>query len=191
MMNSYSSICGSQTVDITGLGNPSDVSNVISEFPYWTQIYIPETLSIPSQKPDIESLNSINISVNIIRSQVIKTPKPLTNEVEVNLEGKILTGRKLVVEGELCQKISYTSCTEEQSVHSAHFYMPFSAYIVVPLEIAANVFGDSDITSPVDSLDIDYQINACVEDVTARVLDDRTIIKQVTFLLYAVPTVNN
>lgn len=173
-------------VDISGICDPRDVTEVISENPYWLQMSIHETLNIPTQKPDMEQINSVNISVNILRQEVIQVPESATvnGELQSNLEGKISTGRKLIVEGELCQKVVYTANDEEQSVHSAHFYVPFSAYIVVPKEL--NLSSDPNAT-PVDSLNIQYQVNVCIEDVIVSMLDERTMLKQVTMLLYAVP----
>ena len=185
--NITSSTCTKEMVDITGLCNPEDVREVIRDYPYWMQMYIPETLSIPPQKPDIETINSLDVSVNIFRADVIKTPSSYTSAgvpVE-NLEGKLLTGRKLIIEGELCQKVVYTANETEQPVHSAHFYVPFSAYIVVPKEVT---FRNADgTTTTLDSCNIDYQVSACIEDASITALDERTVYKQVTLLLYAVP----
>lgn len=180
-------------MDITGLCDPSDVVDVISQYPYWIQMSIPETLVIPDEKPDIEQINSVNVGVDIIRAQVVKTPeseKDANGEYIPNLEGKISTGRKLIIEGQLCQKIVYTADVEgaDQPVHSAHFYVPFSAYIVVPLEIDFTVNG---VTNTVDSLGIEYQVDACVEDICVSKIDARRILKQVTMLLYAVPNQSN
>lgn len=164
-------------IDITGLCCPQDTSVVIAKYPYWIQMYITETLCVPPQKPDVEEINSVNIQVNILRQKVVKTPI-----ADTNLEGKKLTGRKLIVEGQLCQKVVYTALDDEQSVHSAHFYVPFSAYIVVPKEVT---FGVDDV---IDSLDINYQVNACVEDLSIKMIDERCFLKNVTLLLSAVPT---
>lgn len=173
----------SEAIDVTGLCNASDVTEILNQYPYWMQMYLPETLSIPAQKPDAESLNAVNVSVNILRSEVIRTPSSLPLE---NLEGKILTGRKLIVEGQLCQLVEYTASDVEQSVHSAHFYVPFSAYIVVPETITFTLADDTTIT--LDSLDVDFQVNACIEDLSVQLLDERTILKRVTLLVYAVPS---
>lgn len=179
--NATSSICDQELLEITGLCTASDVTAVIRDYPYWIQMYLPETLEIPPQKPDIETVNSINVSVDIIRREVIKTPI----STEENLEGKLLTGRKLIIEGILCQKVGYTAELSEQPVHSAHFYVPFSAYIVVPLQVEFPN-GDGTFTT-VDSLNVNYDVNACIEDLSICVLDNRKILKQVTLLLYAVP----
>ncbi|MGX4601788.1 DUF3794 domain-containing protein [Faecalimicrobium sp. JNUCC 81] len=173
-------------VDISGMCDPKDVTTVISENPYWLQMSVTETLNIPTQKPDMEQINSVNVSVNIIRQEVIQVPEsPTVNgELLPNLEGKVSTGRKIIVEGELCQKVVYTANDPEQSVHSAHFYVPFSSYIVVPKTLNLS---DNPLATPVDSLNIQYQVNACIEDVIVNMVDERTILKQVTMLVYAVP----
>lgn len=178
-------------VEVTGLCNPDDVTEVISQYPYWLQMNIPETLSIPPQKPDMETINSLNITVDIIRAEVIKVPVSPTNasgELIPNLEGKVSTGRKIIVEGQLCQQIFYTANVAEQSVHSAHFYVPFSAYIVVPqiIEMTNNATTPATI-SQVDSLNINFQVAACVEDAVVTMVDERTLTKQITLLVYAIP----
>ena len=152
------------------------VTEVISQYPYWFENIINETLKIPDQQPDIESLNSLNITVNILQQQVIKTPIATTE----NIEGKMLSGRKLIVKGNLCQRLSYTAAEYVQGVYTVDYYVPFSAYIVVPKEYSFNsvVF---------DSLDINYNVSTCVEDVSLALIDSRTIKKQVTLLVYAVP----
>lgn len=171
-------------VDISGLCNPSDVTSVISQNPYWIQMNIPEYLAIPEVKPDMEEINSVTVSVNILRKEVIEvpvSPRDANGNFISNLEGKVSTGRKLIIEGQLCQKVVYTADLLEQPVHGAEFYVPFSAYIIVPPFIG---------TADNDTLNIDFQVNACVEDVAVRMIDKRNILKQVTLLLYAVPNLS-
>lgn len=179
--NSISNDCTFDPVNNSDNCNPSDVSSIISQYPYWIQMYLPETLEVPSQKPDIETINSITASIDILRSEVVKTPIPTVE----NLEGKMLTGRKLIIEGHLCQQIVYTADLAEQSIHSAHFLVPFSAYIVVPLQYT---FTNNGINTTLDSLDIDYEVFSCIENISINVLDSRTFSKNTTFLLYAIPT---
>lgn len=173
---SNSSGCNIESIDIRGLCKASDVTDTLNKYPYWIQMYLPETLSIPPQKPDAETINAVNITISIIRNEVVKTPISTTG----NLEGKTLTGRKLIVEGNLCQKIVYTADEPEQSVHSAEFSVPFSAYIVVPKEYTFN-------SVVLDSLDIHYEVNSCIEDLSVELLNPRTFLKRATFLLYAIP----
>jgi hypothetical protein len=158
---------------VVGLCDPLDINFDLESYPYWTQISISENLVVPEQKPDIEQINSIIITVNIIKKKVIVTPTS-TGE---NQEGKILTGRKIIIEGELCQTVQYTADVPEQSVHSAHFLVPFSAFIIVPVLI-----------NTVDTLDINFEINSCVEDVFIIDYCKRNLFKNVTLFLQAVPT---
>lgn len=151
--------------------------------PYWTEISIPETLIIPSQKPSIEQINSVNISANIVKSKVIVTPRcPEADSVFIpNYEGRIVTGRKLIVEGQLCQTVTYTADLPAQTVHSVHFVVPFSAYIVIPKYITIGEETD------IDTLGVNFQVNVCVEDLFIKEFLDRCIFKNVTLLLQAVP----
>lgn len=188
-MKSNANTCN--LIDITGLCTPENSTAVIKDFPYWKQMYVSETLEVPPQKPDMEQINSVDISVAVFRQKVIKTPRSYDDSTTPpretpSLEGKLLSGRKLIIEGQLCQKIVYTADEDEQSVHSVHFYVPFSSYIVVPKEFTFNNADGS--TTTVDSLNINYEVNSCIEDVAICMLDERTLLKQVTLLLYAVPT---
>lgn len=170
-------------IDVAGLCDLSTID--LTTFPFWTEISVPETLIIPDQKPDIEQVDSVSIAVSIIRQKVIPTPisptitiptEPPTEIVETNVEGRVLTGRKLIVEGELCQTINYTALVPQQTVHSAHFVVPFSAYIVIPLTINGT-----------DTLDLNFQVQACVEDVFVKEFSRRCIFKNVALLLQAIP----
>ena len=87
-----------------------------------------------------------------------------------NQEGTFLTGRKLVVEGILRQKIVYTACLPDQPVHSAHFEIPFSAFIILKSTV---------------SLDDNFCVDICVEDVFVKVFNCRDIFKNVTLFLRA------
>lgn len=187
-MNTNSNSCGCQTglIEITGLCNPADTTQVISLTPYWKQMYISESLQIPAQKPDIEQINSIDVSVSILRAEVIKTPRSYDDTgvlpvAQPNMEGRLLSGRKLIIEGQLCQKVVYTALETSQPLHSAHFYVPFSSFIVVPEQITFETVTE-------DSFNVNFDVNTCIEDVTSCVIDKRSILKQVTLMLYAVPT---
>lgn len=132
----------------------------------WTEISVPEILTIPCVKPNIESIDKIYINSKITTTKVIATPKSTTE----NPEGLKLTGRKLLVEGLLCQTLVYTADECEQSVHSAHFNMPFSTYIVLPENT---------------KLDDKFDVTVCIEYVFAKILTPKTIFKNVTIYLQA------
>lgn len=166
-------------VQITGLCNPDYIDFDLDINPYWTQISIPENLLVPNEKPPIEELYSVNISVQIISKKVITTPRSGGVDSDPpadNNEGKKLTGRKLLIEGFLCQTVSYIAAVADQSMHSVQFSVPFSAFIVVPKEIDG-----------VDTKDINFDINACIEDVFIISVCPTQIFKNVTLLLQATP----
>lgn len=134
-----------------------------------------------------------------------------------NEEGTCLTGRKLIVEGTLNQKVVYTADVDVQSVHSACYEIPFSAFIIpyakleplgdpsytdvtlvpagtaevgtVPTTIIAQ---DVDVFLA-DEINIevdlceDFCVDAYIEDIYITALDCRTIFKNVTLFLKASP----
>lgn len=150
-----------------------DVSKVQSSS-NWTEISVPEILTIPAAKPDIESIDKIYINSKITTTKVIDTPtSPIPTGSATptpSPEGLLLTGKKLLVEGFLCQTLVYTADECEQSVHSAHFNMPFSTYIVLP--------SGTKLTDK-------FNVRVCIEYVFAKRLTPRTIFKNVTVYLQA------
>lgn len=128
------------------------------------QINVEESLCIPKQKPDIEQIVKVICDVEIKNTRVIRTPKA------ISLEGQILTGWKLIIEGELNQKVEYVADVPEQSVHVAHFSVPFSSFIVLPETFKIGV--------PVI-------VNAYIEDIFIQQLNKRCMFKNVTILLNA------
>lgn len=100
----------------------------------WRELTVSGTIAVPAEKPDIEDIIKIGSTVEIIRTRVINTPRGEANEPATNNEGLIVTGKKLIVEGLICLNVSYISATPEQSVHSFHGQIPFSTFIVVPLD---------------------------------------------------------
>lgn len=133
--------------------------------------------------------------------------------ISPNEEGTCLTGRKLVIQGFLNQKVVYTGEVETQSVHSAHYSVPFSAFIVVyakfdgldyisnttintivdgvltPTTISGVGLPCSDeVPDLVPDLCEEFCVEAYIEDVFATALDPRTIFKNVTLFFLAKPS---
>lgn len=127
-----------------------------------------------------------------------------------NEEGTCLSGRKLVVEGVLNQKIVYTGLVTTQSVHSICREILFTAYVIpyanfqgLVYEENVEVIIDSTVVPCVTgfvngfSYDPDVPIvvelceefclNAYIEDVFAYVIDKRTVFKNATLFLLAKP----
>jgi len=149
-------------INIVGIAEPSQFPTLLPINPNIQHI-VEEELLIPDAKPDVEQVNTVLIEATIKASRAIVTP----------------VGLKIVVDGELNQKIIYTANDLVQSVHSAHFTEPFCTFIEVPLvlPVGLNVMEylqllgltlDNVITSPTKVL---------VEDVSVKLLDGRTIEK--------------
>lgn len=148
-------------IEYSGLTDPLPVLPATANF---KQFSVQETLKIPSVKPDVEQIIKVMVEVIIISTRVIKTP------ISISAEGQKLTGFKLIVEGELNQKVEYVADEPSQSVHAAHFRVPFSTFIVLP----ANFVIGTPLT-----------VTGYIEDIYAQLLDKRTIFKNVTVLVVA------
>lgn len=175
----YNSCCEQdENVNLVGIYPENKIENLLNCFPTnaWTQFFIPEVVDIPCQKPDVEGVVSVHSHVQIISQRVIKTPVvtgadgPDYNAT--NSECTKLTGRKLIIEGILHQKIVYTAAVEEQSLHSAHFAIPFSVFIIV----------DKDTT-----LSQKFKIDSFIEDIFTCRLSERSIFKNTTIFIKATP----
>lgn len=128
------------------------------------QLNVEETFCLPVEKPDIEQIVKVVAQLQVTSTKVIKTPKG------TSLEGHVLTGWKLVIEGFVNQKIQYVADEPTQSVHAAHARIPFSTFIVLP----GNFIPGTPIT-----------VNGYIEDIFAMQTDRRCIFKNITILLTA------
>lgn len=148
----------------------------------WVQLFIPEIKDIPNQKPDMEGIVSVNTAVEIISKKVIKTPtvkgytdasgNVIKGEDIGNAECTKLTGRKLIIEGFIKQKVVYTALVEDQALHSATFVIPFSAFIII------------DGATPLSQ---SYQVHSFVEDTFVCKMSERSLFSNSTLFLKASP----
>lgn len=147
-----------------GESNPSSTSTDIINLGIanFKQISIEEYLKIPPQKPDVDQINVANASINIVKCHVVRT-----NKVK-SIEGQILSGYKLIIYGMLKITIEYTACDKSQSVHSAHYDVPFSTFIVLP----ENYNTGSKM-----------EVDPVVEDVYSKVVNCRLFFANITALI--------
>lgn len=151
------SIYVSDLIEYAGIAeNLPDVPTAFKQFS------VQETVCLPPAKPDIEQIVKVIAEVVTISTRVITTP------IATSMEGQILTGFKLIVEGEMRQKIEYVADEPTQSVHAAHSNVPFSTFIVLPADFA--------IGTPLVA-------TGYIEDVFAVARDKRTIFKNIVILI--------
>lgn len=100
-------------ISITGI-TPLDHYPIKSSMKNCKQNIKAFKLYIPCPKPDIESVNDIKVSICINDYKIIKT----------------VLGLKIIVNLIFNLKTIYTSLTEEQSVHSAHWDISFCDFIL-------------------------------------------------------------
>lgn len=150
---------------------------------------------------------SINTAESAIKNDIKLIGFTNVFVIKANEEGTCLSGRKIIVEGSIKQKVVYTALVSSQSVHSVCCQIPFNAYIVpyanfVGLTYTENIVVIKDPTIPcgttlvngflynpsepivVDLCD-EFCVNSCVEDIFAYAIDERNVFKNVTLFLWA------
>lgn len=93
------------------------------------QISVEENLTIPSEKPEIEQLLDVKAYPVIDECTLITTP----------------VGKKLVIKGHIHQQVLYVADVPCQSVHAAHFSVPFCTFEEMPSSCSWN---NCEISSP-------------------------------------------
>ena len=143
--------------------------------------FLYQGIYISFKKPDIERILSVTCNVKTISQRVIKTPvlkmSPYGSTVDVpieNSEGVMITGRKLVIEGILKQKVIYASSSKTKSLHAASFDTLFCTSIVLPINTL---------------LTTKYKIDAYIEDIFVNKNSSRNILNNVGLFLKASPLV--
>jgi len=157
-------------INIIGIADPSEFPVITPTNPN-TEHIVEETLTIPALKPDAEQINTILIEAMITASRVIITP----------------TGLKVIADGELTQKIIYTAAEPTQSVHSAQFTEQFCSFIEIPVTVPPGLTVQEYLQTLGLTLDtvLTAPTKVLIEDVTATLLDPRTIEKCTVLFIWA------
>lgn len=151
----------------TGTLMTDDTSNSVSlqmNISTFKQMSIESYLVIPEVKPDIEAINTMTGTIDICNMNVIETPQ------STSTEGQKLTGYKLIIRGTLNLVIEYTALSETQSVHSAHYSVPFSTFIILPKDY---------------TIGRRIEIGSLVEDIYYNAIDIRKFFANTTVLINA------
>ncbi|MGL5575165.1 MAG: DUF3794 domain-containing protein, partial [Sarcina sp.] len=113
------------------------------------------------KKKDIERVLRVWAIPSIIYEKVENTPSG------ISLEGQKLTGKGMLIEGDLNIKIEYVACVDSQSTHTTDFTVPFCIYIVLPENFNSNALVTSSIL---------------IEDININLLNERSIYCNVTLM---------
>ncbi|MEG1132480.1 MAG: DUF3794 domain-containing protein [Romboutsia sp.] len=173
------------------------------ETPYYFDSVVYDLAALDANgQPYTTTLPNGTVVYAVSEKDVVFYKNPI--ETLPNKEGTCLTGRKLVVEGNLLQKIVYTADVPVQSVHSAHYEIPFSAFVIPYTKVEGDpkfyyIIDPADpqtllsiVAYRADELVIDlcedFCVDAYIEDVYITPLDCRTMFKNVTLFLRAKPS---
>lgn len=101
-------------IQICGLTDLKDYPHCPPKHPC-KEVSYTDTLCIPCLKPDIKGINEVFVNISITSFKIICTAQ----------------GSKLIMDGLKHIKILYTAENSCESVHSAHFDVPFCEFILL------------------------------------------------------------
>lgn len=101
-------------IEICGVTPSCDFPQCEPDYPC-AEICETDKLCIPCQKPDIKEILRVCVSISVCSTKTICTP----------------VGKKLVINGIKHVKFMYTANNPCESVHSAHFQVPFCSFILL------------------------------------------------------------
>lgn len=148
------------------------VANELPQNPkYFTEISIPETIKIPSIKPDMEQLVEVIVQAEIMSMRLVDTP------CMKSFEGQMLSGKKLILELKLKEKVVYVADEASQPVHAAHYEEVMrSVFIIVPKSVDGK---SMELLLKSNKV----RVTPYIEDIYAVQKDKRTIFKNITLLI--------
>ncbi len=141
----------SKFVDVSGITSASQFPKCPPRHPF-TEFCETDKLCIPQPNPNIRDILEVCVNVVIFSSKIICTP----------------VGRKVLVEGKKQIKVTFAADDPCQSVHCAHFEIPFCSLIL--------------LGSNKNEL---VQICAAIEDISVRCIDCRCL--AVTTVIFICP----
>lgn len=163
-------------IQINGITNPIDFPILLPVLNYETEVVVNEEWQIPCGKPDISTLETVNLNAEITNYKVIQTPM----------------GFKVIIDGLVNQTVFYTDDSSAQGLHSAHHSEPFSTFIEItlPLGVAIPAAVITAILALLASLGLGLDgilagpPKVIIEDATVSLQDPRTIKKRVVVFVW-------
>ena len=143
--------------------NNSCIQSILPETSkYFKEELLDDILEVPKQKPDMERILDIMAWAEVEDYKLIET------EVGYSHEGQRLTGKKLITEIRIKEKLTYVANVPEQSGHAAHYERLKSIFVILP-----EMIGDRYTCDLIRANRI--QITPYVEDLCYRQLNEREI----------------
>lgn len=109
-----------QNIEYNGINKY--ISSNVENF---TQFNVAYMFQIGSEKKDISSINKVQVKINTTYWEVVNTP------IGTSLEGQCLTGKKVILCGDLNFKIEYLS---NQNIEIIHKKIPISISVSIDYE---------------------------------------------------------
>ena len=148
--------CGSQNSNVvsTSVGPNS-----------FKQFMVSSKLPIPCSQHGVCEIINKYVDVEITNTEVIDTIRG------ISCEGENLTGKKVVVNGTLMERIEYIELCSDKSIKVAEYNIHFNTFIVLPEN-----FNELN----------NVKVDSFIEDIDMRLIDPMTLYQSVSLLLEVV-----
>jgi hypothetical protein len=130
----------------------------------FSDIIINNDLSLPDGRMEIKKIVRVSAAISIVGSRIEK------NKMAVSIEGQVLTGKRLLVEGLVYLKIEYIDNSGYDTIQVECFSIPFANYIAMP---AGFVIG-----TPID-------VKAYIQDILVKCIEKRKVYSSINLVLVA------
>ncbi len=144
---------------------------------YFSYLSLGETISLPDTLPNIKQIVSYIIESEIISIKTIDSMKGLS------IEGQCLSGKKIILQVKLKQKLLYVGDVPEKTIHTFQNEYYKSATIAIP-----SIIKGSDPEKLIENKYL--QTNIELEDYKVKKIDCRTIFNSAIMYIYTtlIPT---
>lgn len=114
----------------------SGLADEIPEMPNpscFKQFTISQNLILPDSKPNIKQIIKVMNQSIVKDTSIIKMPEAISEKSQA------LTGKKIIVEGELMHKLEYEADIPSRALHAVYFSYPFCSSIALPKNCKQNI----------------------------------------------------
>ena len=144
-------------VMITGMPTEEELESLFTNDVGFEQLDITERVIIPEVKPDVEQIQSMHLKTCVVRAWAATSAE------------------KVMIDGLLTQKITYTACDSKQSVHTVEFQTHFSHFV------------DVDSTFALQGIDLTRFIVFAPRDAFIEIINGRELFKNILIESFFIP----
>ena len=129
---------------------------------FFKNAYSKNIVKLPENRLNIKHLTKVSADISILETKLINT------SIGKSLEGRILTGKKILCYGFINYKFHYISIKEMQNIQLYTTKIPFVESVIIP----SNIKQEYSITTSI-----------FVDDITCNLINENEIFSYISFII--------